>query len=341
MIRALIAEDSATTRELLISILTSDPEIQLVGVATNGAHAVTLTRELRPDVVVMDIRMPEMDGFEATRNIMIDAPTPIVIVSAVVDTRDVEVSMQALEAGAVAAMPKPSGPGSQAFRDDVRTFLETIKSMSQVKVVRRFPPRWRPALPSLPERVGPRPEVLAVAASTGGPAALKALLGPLPRDLPVPVLVVQHIARGFVPGFVSWLDGCVVLRVEVATQGAALTPGTVYVAPDSRHLCVAEGPRVQLSGAEPDGGFRPSANALFKSVARVFGRTAVAMILTGMGHDGLEGLRAVRSGGGRILAQDRESCVVFGMPAVAIAEGLADATLTPPGMARRFLDYLK
>jgi len=327
--RVLVAEDSATTRELLAEILRADPEVELVGEAKNGLEAIDLTKRLRPSVVTMDIRMPEMDGFEATRHIMIEAPTPIVIVSGIADLHEVETSMHALRLGALAVLPKPPGPESSAFEEQSQRLLQTVKAMAQVKVVRRLPERvtgrYPPRAPRAEARV--RPRVVAVAASTGGPAALAQVLCALTPDFALPVLVVQHMARGFMEGFAAWLNTAAAsLRVKIAQNGEPLRPRTVYVAPDDHHLGV-HGESVALSNAPPIDGFRPSGTFLFESIAKTFGNAAVAVVLTGMGTDGIAGLRAVRSAGGRIIAQDEETSVVFGMPGAAVAAGLVDDTL--------------
>lgn len=330
MIRVLVAEDSPTARALLVEILRSDPEVQVVGEAADGVMAVEMTRKLHPGVVTMDIRMPKLDGFEATRQIMVEVPTPIVIVSGSLDVRHVDVAMHALAAGALAVLPTPRGPEAPDFDEQARRFLDTVKAMSGVKVVRRWPERQRPAPmpPALPTAASSaRPRVVAVAASTGGPAALATILSDLPGDFPLPVLVVQHIAPGFVDGFATWLNTTSPLRVKVAEQGEPLCARTVYVAPDQGHLGATDRFTVTISHAPPIDGFRPSATFLFESVARAFGGSSVAVILTGMGRDGATGLRAVREAGGQILAQDEESSVVFGMPGAAISEGLANATL--------------
>lgn len=329
MIRVLVAEDSHTTRELLVSMLRTDPDIVVVAEADNGIEALELTHELRPDVVTMDIQMPRMNGFEATKRIMTEVPTPIVIVSASVDDAQVEVSMDALRAGAVAVLPKPAGPGAESFNEVTRQFVSTIKSMSQVKVVRHWSPRGAPprAEPRARSIRSARPRVIAIAASTGGPAALQRLLSELPAEFEVPVLVVQHISAGFVSGLAAWLNTTSPLSVKVAEQGEVLKRATVYIAPDGRHLTVSPTLTVELSSAPPIGGFRPSASALFHSIAQRFGAGAVAVTLTGMGDDGLQGLRDVCRHGGTVLAQDEASSIVFGMPAAAIAAGLADAVV--------------
>jgi two-component system chemotaxis response regulator CheB len=314
MFRVLVAEDSATARELLVEILRADSEIEVVGEATNGLEAVEITKRLRPTVVTMDIRMPKLDGFEATRQIMIEAPTPIVIVSGITDLREVEISMHALRLGALAVLGKPPGPESADFEEHSQRLVQTVKAMAQVKVVRRWPDRvlaQPPPLPSMHVHVPPR--VVAIAASTGGPAALARLLSDLPPDFALPVLIVQHIAKGFVDGFAAWLNTAgASLRVKVAQDGEPLRPRTVYVAPDDRHLGVADESTIAVSNAAPIEGFRPSGTFLFESVANAFGSAIVAVVLTGMGADGVAGLRAVRIAGGRIIAQDEETSVVFG-----------------------------
>lgn len=342
MIRVLIAEDSITTRELLGAILRSDPEVQVVGEAKDGIEAVQMAKQLRPTLITMDIRMPKMDGFAATKQIMIEAPAPIVIVSAGFDSRDVEFSMHALRAGAVTVLAKPVGPGASNFEDECREFLSTIKSMAQVKVVRHWsptPPKPHPPLYT-PEHNGRRVRAVAIAASTGGPAALQILLGALPGNFRAPILVVQHISHGFVHGFVTWLNTACALQVKVAEEDEPLSPGVVYVAPDDHHLAVSRKARVLLSDQRPVEGFRPSGTVLFESVASVFGPSATAVVLTGMGQDGLSGLHSVHRSGGRVIAQDEESSVVFGMPGVAIDAGLAHHVLPLRSIANLLMEIV-
>jgi two-component system chemotaxis response regulator CheB len=345
MISVLVAEDSPTARALIVEILRGDPEIQVVGEARDGAEAVALAQALRPQVITMDIRMPRLDGFQATKEIMITAPTPIVIVTASDRARDVEVAMHSLRAGAVAVLHKPPGLGSSHFEQAAQHLIATVKAMSQVKVVRHRRPR--PETEETPARKPVRPppgvrgQVVAVATSTGGPAALARVLADLPGDFPAPILVVQHITAGFTTGLADWLDSVCDLRVKVAEPGEALAPSTVYLAPDNHHLGVAGRAAIAVAGAPPVGGFRPSGTYLFESVARSFGGAAVAVILTGMGEDGVQGLRAVRRAGGRVIAQDEKTSVVFGMPGAAVAAGLADQVLPLDAIAARLVEWVQ
>jgi two-component system chemotaxis response regulator CheB len=339
MIRVLVVEDSTTARALLVTILRSDPGVEVVGEAADGVEGVALVQKLLPDVVTMDVHMPRMDGLAATKEIMITAPTPIVIVTGSQSLADVGMALNVLRAGALAVVHKPPGPGAPGFDEAARKLLETVKAMAAVKVVRH----WRTAPEAGPRRaaVGPRrparDRAVAVAASTGGPEVLHRLLTELPGDFPVPILVVQHITHGFTNGLADWLNAACDLRVKVAEQAEALAPHTVYIAPDDRHLGATPQGAVALAATPPVGGFRPAGDYLFESVARAFGPSATAVILTGMGQDGLEGLRAVRRAGGRIIAQDQASSAVWGMPGAAVAAGLADLVLPPEEIAARLL----
>ncbi|RKG61906.1 chemotaxis-specific protein-glutamate methyltransferase CheB [Corallococcus sp. AB011P] len=340
-LRILVAEDSPTARRLLVEILRTDPALTVVGEARDGLEAVELCQRLQPNLVTMDIQMPRMDGLDATRRIMTEVPTPVVVVSTLVE-RDIQTSMAALRAGALAVLQKPVGPESPDFEADSRRLRDTLKAMSQVKVVRRWPDRAatpQPPLESTPTPGTRPPAVLAMAASTGGPAALYRILSDLGgRDTPPPpILLVQHIALGFGSGLATWLGTATKLRVKVAEDGEPLTPGTVYLAPDDKHLGVTTDHRAQVSGAAPIQGFRPSANWLFRSVARAYGQTALAVVLTGMGQDGLDGIRDLHQAGGRVIAQDEATSVVYGMPAVVVGANLAHEVLPLGQIARRLL----
>ncbi len=329
MIRVLVAEDSRAERALLVSILESDPAIRVVGEAADGAQAVEMTLRLRPDLVTMDVHMPLLDGLEATREIMVRAPTPIVVVSSSVRPDDITLSLRATGAGALAAVAKPEGPASPRFEEDRAQLVSMVRAMADVKVVRRWSARPEGGVPPAPTPAPRAPvRLVAVAASTGGPVALQTLLSALPASFPVPVLVVQHMSRGFVEVLARWLGTATALRVRVAVAGERLVPGTVYLAPDDQHLgTTPDGAAVELSAAPPLEGFRPSASHLFRSAAAAYGESLLAVILTGMGSDGVRGLRAARAAGALVLAQDEESSVIYGMPREAVQAGVVGAVL--------------
>jgi two-component system chemotaxis response regulator CheB len=334
MLRAVVADDSPTVRVLLKQILEADPDIQVVGLAKDGQEAVELVQALRPDVVTMDIQMPRMNGFEATKEIMISAPTRIVIVTASAIGKEVSTAMHALAAGALTLLIKPPGPDAPGFSAAARELVDTVKAMTQVKVVRQFRPKALLSARGLGAPCG----AVAIAASTGGPQALQRLLAALPRDFPAPILVVQHISGGFTAGLVGWLGQSVPLRVKVAEADEPLVGSTVYFAPEDRHLGVSSRRAAALSEAPPVGGFRPSGTHLFQSAAAAYGAAALAVILTGMGEDGVEGLRAIRESAGRIIAQDEATSIVFGMPGAAVRAGLADLVLPLDKIAGKLVE---
>jgi two-component system chemotaxis response regulator CheB len=331
VIRVLVAEDSVTVRELLVELMQRDPQIQVVAQAKNGAEAVDLAVRFRPDLITMDVHMPLMDGFEATKEIMARAPTPIIILSSSISGRDVEMSLNTLRAGALMLIPKPDDPSSADFDSRQGELLTMIKVLSEVKVVRRWTLRTsrKTPVPALepPRKPSARTRLVAIASSTGGPVALQRILGELPGDFPIPILVVQHIAAGFVSGLAEWLNASCALRVKVAQHGEEAGKRTVFLAPDDSHLGIGADGRLIVTSDPAIAGFRPSATYLFESVARAYGSAAAAVILTGMGSDGVAGLRAIRHAGGHVVAQDEASCVVYGMPREAVAAGVVDTVL--------------
>lgn len=320
-IRVLVADDSMVTRMFLVHLLESDPQIRVVGAVADGQAAVEFVQRERPDVVLMDIHMPRLDGFEATRRIMATQAVPIVICSATADARDLAITFRAMEAGAIACIEKPLGrehPGAVAASAHL---LETVKLMSEVRVVRRTT-RARPVPPPAPRRRADPPEgrrLVGIGASTGGPPVLQTILAGLSKDFPAPILVVQHIARGFLAGMAEWLDHTTGFRVQIASHGTVPLRGHVYLAPDDFHMGVTAGGAILLAREEPWAGQRPAVSYLFHSLADVYGAAAVGVLLTGMGRDGAGELREMRDRGAVTIAQDRETSVVHGMPGAAIA----------------------
>ncbi|MDJ0973842.1 MAG: chemotaxis-specific protein-glutamate methyltransferase CheB [Planctomycetota bacterium] len=332
--RVLVVDDSQTTREMLSAVIEAHPELTVTGVAANGNEALAFVEKRRPDIITMDVRMPRMDGLAATKQIMSRWPTPIVIVAGAARDAEVRASIQAMELGAVAVLPKPHGPLADGFEADCRSLQETLVTLAGVSVVRRREMtrlRRRPSAPAQRPHAR-RVHAVAIAASTGGPQVLRRILGDLPASLSAPVLVVQHIAPGFTAGLAEHLDRHCALAVTIAEDGDRLRAGHVYVAPDDLHLGVRDH-RVHLDAGPRCGRFRPAADYLFESTAKAYGSRLFAAILTGMGSDGVRGLREVKTTGGRIVAQDEASCVVFGMPGAAVHAGLTAECMPPEAIA--------
>lgn len=322
MIKVLVVEDSPVVREFLVHILGSDPGIRVVGTAHDGEEAIAAITRQRPDVITMDVHMPRMNGLDATRRIMETCPTPIVVVSGSTDPTVVETSFEAIEAGALAVLRRPAGIGHPDHEATARELVQMVKLMSEVKVVRRWASArggstTRPAQPR-PGRAPGKCRIVAIGASTGGPPVLQAILSQLPKDFPAPILIVQHMAAGFVRGFVEWLAHTSRLPVHVAEHGQLVLAGHVYVATDEHHMTVARNGRIALTREPPENGLRPSVSSLLRSVLQSYGGDAVAGLLSGMGRDGVDELRLLRDAGATTFAQDKASSVVHGMPGEAI-----------------------
>ncbi len=338
-IRVLIVEDSPVIREFLAHIFRSDPDFEIAGLAHNGEEAVRAARLLRPSVVTMDINMPVMDGLEATRRIMETSPVPIVVVSGNTVMEELAFTFQALEAGALAVVLRPPGFHDGSSGSLARELLHTVKMMSEIKVVRRIPRRDPGCIPghTMPLKeyeASSGIRIVAIGASTGGPLALKNLLSGLAHDFPLPILIAQHIAEGFVQGFAEWLSGASGFPVRIATQGQAISPGRAYVAPDGYHLGVQGGMRIQLcEHSAVYNGIRPSVGHLFRSVLIESGSQAAGVLLTGMGRDGADELKAMKEAGALTIAQDEKSSVVYGMPGEANKIQAARYILSPECIA--------
>ena len=327
MITVLIVDDSQTTLDYLKYLLDSDDDIVITGIANNGKEAVELSQRKLPDVILMDIHMPQMDGFEATRIIMENNPVPIVIMSASHNVKDTEVIFRAMEAGAVALTNKPKGLDHPDHELSAKELVQTVKLMSEIKVVRRYcigkrKPGEREPLPesllikpiAIPAAIG----VVAMGASAGGPPVLRVIFSKIPKIFPVPLLIVQHMACGFMEGMIEWLSQTTGCPIHLATHEETLLPGHIYFAPDSYHMGVGISGRIALSRGEPENGSCPSISFLFRSVAEVFGANAIGVLLTGMGRDGADGLKLLRDKGAVTIVQDQASSLIHGMAGEAI-----------------------
>nr|WP_208642365.1 chemotaxis-specific protein-glutamate methyltransferase CheB [Methylobacterium terrae] len=335
----MLVEDSLVVRQLLAHIVSRDPRLALVAAVDSGEEALREIHRVQPDVISMDIRLPGIDGLETTRRIMAERPTPIVVVADAIEDSSLRISMNALRAGALSVVEKPVGTGHRAYEAISDQICTQLRIMSQVPVIRRRPIGA--------ERLGPRdegrgagaqglavpipatqaPSVLAVAASTGGPPAFAKLLGGLPADFPLPILLVQHMGAAFMEGFADWLNGVVPLTVVIAREGVRPLPGHVYVAPGDRHLTLGPGGLLALLDEPPVGGQRPSATLLFRSVARSAGPRGLGVLLTGMGEDGAAGLLDMHLAGAATIAEHESSAVVYGMPAAAVRLKAAGSVL--------------
>lgn len=333
MLRVLVAEDSATARLLIVSLLSSDPDITVVGQAKNGQEAVALAAQLHPDVITMDIQMPVMDGLEATRLIVAASSTPVIMVSTL-DPAEVGKSMLAFNAGALAVLAKPAGPGTPRFEKDCRELIATVKALSgagQAAAPAAAPAAAAtatavpvvPVQPVAAERsaTASKIEAIGLVASTGGPIALRTFFKALPTKTTPPIFIVQHIAAGFSIAFASWLNTATGRTVKVAADGDQVTPGTVYIAPDDHQLAVVDGKIAITSEAAVDGA-RPSGTVMLGSLAKSYGAGAAGVLLTGTGVDGVEGLRAIGKAGGAVYAQDEASCTTFETPKAALDAGV-------------------
>ncbi len=320
-VRVLIADDSPTALDIIEAILQTDPDIQVVGRATNGRETVEMAAALKPHVITIDIHMPVMNGLEAIRRIMAYHPTPILVITS---SMDANIAFQSLSVGALEVLEKPELEVLSNFKR-YDEFNRKIKLISKVRVVTHLAGRHVPAPaddqpPAVTQTVG-------IVASTGGPRALASLLSQLPKNLAASVLIVQHIAEGFVQGLVEWLDDVSPLNVHLARPDVAMESGHVYIADTGCHLEVSETFRLILSDRPADEGQRPSGNLLLESLARVSRHHTVGVVLTGMGHDGARGLKAILNAGGHTIAQDEATSLIFGMPKEAIERGAAEQVL--------------
>jgi two-component system, chemotaxis family, protein-glutamate methylesterase/glutaminase len=327
-IGVMLVDDSLVDLKVLERMLAVGSDIEILGTARNGREALNLLPKLKPQVVCTDLHMPDMDGMMFTKAAMAEHPVPILVVSSHVGEEKKQTVFDLLQAGAVDVFPKPRA--GLADPEICRALVEKVRILSGVFVFRKT--NTQGSTPSRPLALpyGNRKElggVVALGTSTGGPPALAEVLGALDESFPVPILCVQHIGKDFLAGLVSWLCSQTRLQVKVCEVGERLMPGTVYFSLEGSHLTVGSDDCLATSYDLPWQGHRPSVNHLFLSVAKHYGKRGVGVLLTGMGKDGAEGLMAIRQAGGRTIAQDEQSSVVFGMPKAAIDLGAAQKVM--------------
>ena len=318
-IKVLIVDDSPLAREFIKAILSTDPEIIIIGEAENGEDAVRKNIDLKPDLVTMDIEMPVMGGLEAIEIIMGNNPVPILVVTS---KGEADTAYQAISKGALEVLPK-----SDVDPDVPWKFIDNVKALAKVRVVTHVRGLDRKKSEDDSEGKVPFKNIIAIASSTGGPNALNKIIPELPEDYCCPIVIAQHIADGFVIGMVEWLQKISKVKVKVAEEGDILKAGHVYVSPPDRHMVVNYGNRISFVESKPRDIYHPSCDVLLTSVAMVYSNKAIGVILTGMGSDGVEGMLKVKEMQGQTISQDEESSIVFGMPRKAIEAGCVDKVL--------------
>jgi two-component system chemotaxis response regulator CheB len=344
----LVVDDSAFMRKLIAEIVESSGEYSVVGTATDGVEALEQVRALAPDIVTLDIEMPRLDGLQTLEQIMKEMPRPVVMLSAAGSERGNEMTLRALERGAIEFVRKPSGPISidlLTVREELAAALNAARAvnMKGVRTPQAPTARVTTDVPAKKTAVSAT-RVVAIAASTGGPRALGEIVPHLPESLGAAVVIVQHMPREFTRTLSRRLDTMSRLSVAEAEDGEPLRENRVYVAPGGYHMriegTVGDG-MIRLDTSPTVWGVRPAADPLFASVAEVFGPSAIGVILTGMGRDGAEGLRQIREAGGMGAVQDRDSSIVYGMPQAALAHAGADRVVAAQEMARVIRDLCR
>jgi two-component system chemotaxis response regulator CheB len=332
-IRVLVVDDSAVMRKLIKNLLERDEDIEVVATAIDGDFALSKIESIKPDVVTLDVDMPRMDGLTTLRHIVAKHHIPVVMLS-VLTSLGAMLTMQALEIGAFDFVCKPKV--STQVGDMAEELITRVKGAARSHTVSLngtapLPPigigrkKRRPKSP-----VRDSKKIIAIGASSGGPHALRYLLPRIPADVDAPILIVQHMMESFTPTFVRWLDEICDMEVKEARDGDLAIPGKILVAPGGYHMTVHKtdvGAQIVLESGDPVSGHKPSVDVLFHSVAKEYGLQGIGLIMTGMGSDGAQGIGEIRSAGGHTLAQDRESCSVYGMPRVAIEKGFIDTVL--------------
>jgi len=343
IIRVLIVDDSPLMCKALTDILNSDPQIIVVGIAYNGKEAIDIVPKLKPDIITMDIHMPIMDGFEATKHIMAYNPTPILILSTSVFKAGMDKVFKAIYYGALDAMEKGDLEINKDA-DSTKLLIEKIKLLSGVKVISHpLAKLEKEKIVSISDFTKEKAldRIVAIAASTGGPQALMDVLRSFPAKFPCGIVIVQHITSGFLDGLVDWLGNESKIKVKVAQDLEQIMPGVAYIAPCEFQMRVTEESKISLANEPSYNGHRPSADILLESVARVYKEGAIGVILTGMGRDGLIGMKTIKQMRGKTIAQDEKSCVVFGMPKEAIEAGVIEKVLPLERIADEIVRGLK
>jgi two-component system chemotaxis response regulator CheB len=338
-IRVLIVDDSAFVRRALTRMLENIPDIEIVGTAADGVEGIERVKALKPHVVTLDIKMPRMSGLEALRHMMGECPVPVLLLSSLTQ-EGADITLRGLELGAMDFVDKSNAQGTTGLGSLAEELIAKIRALAGVSHARLTP--HRPSEDALPPEPPPHPrrvEAVALGTSTGGPTALQAIIPRLPESIRAPILVVQHMPVGFTRSLAERLNARSLVSVHEAEDGEVVVPGKVYIAPAGTHMKVRRrgSVRVYLDEEPRSALHRPSVDSLMTSVATAYGARAMGVVLTGMGSDGVEGLRAIREAGGVTLAESEETCVIYGMPKAAVEAKVVGRTVPLTRMADEIL----
>lgn len=344
-IRVLLTDDDPIARDCLAQMIGNSPDMQIVGLASNGLQAVHMAMGIHPDVVVLDAHIVHMNVIETIREIMDANPVPIVVVCSTTCHNEADLALDAIKAGAVAVLQKPDVNNKTECKAVIKELMNSIRAMSGVRVI-RHPKAGHTHTRDISKLLATagsdsntKPEIISIVASTGGPQALSEIIKHLPITFNLPIVIVQHITADFVPPLVNWLSTISHLPVQIACSGQCPEAGNIYFAPAKKHLRLGSTHHFELSDTPMNVPHIPSGDVFLESVAQHYASRAVGIILTGMGNDGARGLRAMYNAGAITVAQNAESCVVFGMPHEAITLGAVRQTLNPTEISQLLLQY--
>ena len=322
-IKVMVVEDSMVARELLVYILESSPDISVIATAENGVQALKRLKSYSPDLITMDVNMPEMDGLEATARILEQYPIPIIIVSAALDPEERTNTFKIIDVGALALLDKPRGITDPDFDKEAKKIIEMVKIMSEIKIMKRRRKIKNTIIPKPLPYINKKFDIAAIGVSTGGPPVLKDIFSNISADFPLPIMVVQHIADGFDQSLVDWLNIYSKLPIHIARQNEQIVRGHIYVAPSGKHMIISNLRQISLIPMSESDKLCPSVGKLFQSVSNIYSKNAIGIILTGMGKDGANELKMMKDNGALTIAQNKESAIVHGMPGEAIKIGAA------------------
>ncbi|WP_457572578.1 protein-glutamate methylesterase/protein-glutamine glutaminase [Desulfovulcanus sp.] len=350
MIKVVVVDDSAFMRKAISTMLKSDPQIEVVAVARNGEEGLEMVRKFDPDVVTMDIEMPKMDGLTALKHIMMEMPRPVIMISSLTN-EGAEATLKAMEYGAVDFIPKQLSMVSLEIVKIEKELISKVKSVAKKKNNLRVFRRVKKKVPITTikqkgfdkKKSSLMRDIVAIGVSTGGPPVVQKILSELPADFPACILIAQHMPKSFTGPFARRLNEASQLTVKEAENGDVIKPGHVFVSPGGQHLKIDQKVSridVVVSQEPRDALYKPSADVLISSVAKGVGKRGLGVILTGMGHDGLLGIRELKKKGGKTIAQSEESCVVYGMPKAIVEENLADAVVDVEHMPETIISFL-